>query len=47
MAKKQQRADQYAEEQRVWAEIDVSVTPAAFQRQAQGGERASMQSLSF
>jgi len=27
MAKKQQRADQYAEEQRVWAEIDASVTP--------------------
>ena len=28
MAKKQQRADQYAEELRVWAEIEASVTPA-------------------
>jgi hypothetical protein len=28
MAKKTQRADQYAEELRVWAEIEASVTPA-------------------
>ena len=28
MAKKQQMADQYAEEQRVWAEIDASLPPA-------------------